>query len=188
LSTLELFFIAIGLSMDAFAVSICKGLSMKTLPLRNCIIVGVWFGVFQAFMPYLGFFIGSAFEAYITAVDHWIAFILLSIIGIKMIQESFEEGGEGDASLRPNLMFTLAIATSIDAFAVGITFALLPSVSILSAVALIGCTTFLLSAIGVKLGHLFGRGQSALAERLGGVILFGMGLKILLDHLGYLPI
>lgn len=184
---LGLLLIAIGLSMDAFAVSIGKGLSMKTLPLRNCIIVGLWFGVFQAIMPLLGYWIGSVFESYIIAVDHWIAFALLALVGVKMIKESFdEEEREGDTSLKPSVMFTLAVATSIDAFAVGVTFALLPSVNIIHAVAVIGCITLLLSAIGVKMGHLFGKGQSAGAERVGGIILICMGLKILLEHLGIL--
>ena len=189
LNTLELLLIAIGLSMDAFAVSVCKGLSIKKLSLRNCIIVGVWFGTFQALMPLLGYFIGSAFETYIIAVDHWIAFILLSLIGGNMIKGSYEEdGGENNDSLQPSIMFTLAIATSIDAFAVGITFALLPSVNIIYAVSFIGCITLILSAVGVKMGHLFGKGQSARAERLGGIILIGMGLKILLEHLGILVV
>lgn len=188
MSTLELFLIAIGLSMDAFAVAVCKGLSMRALPIRNCIIVGLWFGAFQALMPLLGYWIGSAFEDYINAIDHWIAFVLLAAIGIKMIKESFDQQEEEENdSLKPSIMFTLAVATSIDAFAVGITFALLPSVNIVNAVLFIGSVTLLLSAVGVKMGHLFGQGQSAKAERIGGIILVGMGLKILLEHLGFFP-
>lgn len=187
MSLLELLLIAIGLSMDAFAVSLCKGLAMKRLLWKNCLVVGLWFGIFQALMPLLGYLLGLTFGAYITAVDHWIAFLLLVLIGAKMLKDSFGEEEEGNESLRPWLMLTLAIATSIDAFAIGITFALLPSVNILYAVSLIGVTTLVLSAVGVKLGHLFGKGKGAFAERLGGTILIGMGLKILLEHLGLLP-
>ncbi|MDF2839161.1 MAG: putative rane protein, partial [Evtepia sp.] len=158
MNPLELFLIAIGLSMDAFAVSVSKGLSMKTHSLRNCMIVGLWFGAFQALMPLVGYWIGSAFESYITAVDHWIAFVLLAIIGINMIKESFnEEEEEGNDSLKVSIMFTLAVATSIDAFAVGITFALLPSVNIIYAVIFIGVITMLLSAIGVKMEIYLGK-------------------------------
>lgn len=188
MSLWELLFIAIGLSMDAFAVSLCKGLAMKRLVWKNCVIVGVWFGVFQALMPLLGYLLGLTIGPYITAVDHWIAFVLLALIGAKMLKESFGEQEERNESLRPWLMLTLAVATSIDAFAVGITFALLPSVHIVSAIASIGLTTFLLSVLGVKLGHQFGKGQGAIAERIGGIILIAMGLKILLEHLALLPI
>lgn len=187
MSLLELLLIAIGLSMDAFAVSLCKGLAMKQLVFRKCLLVGVWFGFFQAFMPLIGYLLGVTIGPYITAVDHWIAFILLVFVGAKMLKESFGEQEERNDSLRPWLMFTLAVATSIDAFAIGITFALLPSVNILAAVSLIGLTTFVLSAAGVKMGHLFGKQQGVFAERLGGVILIAMGLKILLEHLGLLP-
>lgn len=187
MSLLELLLIAIGLSMDAFAVSLCKGLAMKQLVWRKCLLVGVWFGVFQALMPLIGYLLGITIGPYITAVDHWIAFILLVLVGAKMLKESFEEQEERNDSLRPWLMFTLAVATSIDAFAIGITFALLPSVNILAAVSLIGLTTFVLSALGVKMGYLFGKRQGVFAERLGGVILIAMGLKILLEHLEILP-
>lgn len=187
MSILGLFVIAVGLSMDAFAVSICKGLAMRQISLKKCFVVGLWFGLFQALMPLLGYMLGLTFGAYITAVDHWIAFVLLVLIGAKMLRESFDEQEERSDSLRPWLMFTLAVATSIDAFAVGITFALLPSVNIVYAVAFIGLITFALSALGVKMGHIFGKRQGAFAERLGGVILIGMGLKILLEHLEILP-
>lgn len=187
MNVLELCLIAIGLSMDAFAVSVSKGLSMRRLSIRNCMIVGLWFGAFQAMMPLMGYWIGSTFENYIIAIDHWIAFVLLALIGANMIKESFgaEEREEND-SLEASIMVTLALATSIDAFAVGITFALLPSVNIINAVLTIGFITLLLSAIGVKMGHFLGKGQSARAERIGGVILIGMGFKILFEHLGLL--
>ena len=182
---LELVLIAVGLSMDAFAVSVCKGLAMERATVKNGVIVGLWFGVFQGLMPLLGYFLGAAFGVYIVAVDHWIAFVLLAIIGGKMIYESFQNGEEekkGSASLSVSLMLGLAVATSIDAFAVGITFALLPSVNILLAVGLIGLITFLLSAMGVWVGRIFG-GTGTWAERLGGLILIGIGVKILLEHL-----
>jgi putative Mn2+ efflux pump MntP len=189
MTPLELLLIAVGLSMDAFAVSISKGLSMRTLSFRNCLVVGIWFGAFQALMPLAGYWIGSAFEGYINSIDHWIAFVLLALIGANMIKESFnkEEGEEND-SLKASIMFTLAVATSIDAFAVGVTFALLPSVNIIYAVAFIGSITLILSGIGVKVGHLWGKRHCAEAERFGGIILIAMGLKILLEHLGILQI
>jgi len=189
MSVLETVLIAVGLSMDAFAVSVCKGLAMKTLSLKKMLIVGLWFGAFQALMPLLGYLLGSAFGGYITAIDHWIAFVLLAIVGGKMLKESFEEGErESNDSIKPAMMFTLAVATSIDAFAVGITFALLPSVNILLSVGQIGLITLLLSALGVMVGHRFGKGQNERAERLGGVILICMGLKILMEHLGFLTL
>lgn len=184
MSVWELLLIAVGLSMDAFAVSLCKGLALRKLTLGACVTVGLWFGLFQAMMPALGYLLGATFGAYIEPIDHWIAFGLLVLIGGKMLKESFGEGESTNASLRPLLMMTLAVATSIDALAVGITFALLPAVNIVFAVSLIGFITFLFSALGVKLGHRFGERQGVLAERLGGVILIGMGLKILLEHLG----
>lgn len=182
----EILLIALGLSMDAFAVSICKGLGMQKVSLKGCALVGAWFGIFQALMPLLGFFLGSVLGVYIQKMDHWIAFFLLALIGLKMVKESFGVEEEMDGSLRPGLMATLAVATSIDAFAVGITFALLPDVNIYLAVSLIGLTTFLLSALGVRLGHIAGSRWGVLAERLGGIVLIGIGLKILLDHLGIL--
>lgn len=182
---LELFLIAVGLSMDAFAVSVCKGLSVGKTKIRHYVITGLWFGGFQALMPLLGYFLGSSFQKYITAFDHWVTFILLSIIGINMIRESFsKEENETDASFSVKNMFLLAIATSIDALAVGITFALLPDVNIILAVSFIGITTFILSGIGVKIGNIFGTKYKSLAERTGGIILILIGLKILLEHLG----
>lgn len=175
--------IAIGLSMDAFAVSICKGLAMKKINLKIACTVGLWFGVFQALMPALGFLLSSRFEKNISAFDHWIAFILLSIIGISMIKEALSQNEESayDSSDIKS-MFLLAIATSIDALAVGVTFAFL-RVSILPAVSLIGIITFTLSAAGVKVGNVFGSKYKSKAELAGGIILIGMGIKILLEHL-----
>ena len=184
---LELFLIAAGLSMDAFAVSVCKGLSVQRLQPRHYLLTGAWFGGFQALMPSIGFLLGSAFDQYINAFDHWIAFVLLAFIGGNMVKESLsgdEECHDDSFSLRT--MFLLAVATSIDALAVGVTFALLPDVHILSAVSLIGVTTFLLSAVGLKVGNVFGLRYKARAELAGGVILILMGLKILLEHLGIL--
>ncbi|WP_300689966.1 manganese efflux pump MntP family protein [uncultured Oscillibacter sp.] len=183
----ELLLIAVGLSMDAFAVSICKGLSVQRLKPRHYLLTGAWFGGFQALMPSIGFLLGSAFDQYINAFDHWIAFVLLAFIGGNMVKESLsgdEECHDDSFSLRT--MFLLAVATSIDALAVGVTFALLPDVHILSAVSLIGVTTFLLSAMGLKVGNVFGLRYKARAELAGGVILILMGLKILLEHLGIL--
>ena len=181
----ELFLIAVGLSMDAFAVSVCKGLSTGELKAKHYLSVGVWFGGFQALMPTLGYLLGSSFEGYINNFDHWIAFALLSLIGGNMIKESFEEDGEKtDDSFAFKTMLVLAVATSIDALAVGITFALLPDVNIAAAVSFIGVTTFLLSAVGLKVGNIFGLRYKNKAELAGGVILILIGLKILLEHLG----
>ena len=184
---LELLLIAAGLSMDAFAVSICKGLSVQRLKPRHYLLTGAWFGGFQALMPSIGFLLGSAFDQYISAFDHWIAFVLLAFIGGNMVRESLSGDEEcHDDSFGLRTMFLLAVATSIDALAVGVTFALLPDVHILSAVSLIGVTTFLLSAAGLKVGNVFGLRYKARAELAGGVILILMGLKILLEHLGIL--
>ncbi len=180
----ELFLIAVGLSMDAFAVSICKGLATKDLKAKHFLIVGAWFGGFQALMPALGFLLGSAFEQYITALDHWIAFILLGLIGGNMIKESlFEDEECTNDSFAFQIMFLMAVATSIDALAVGITFALLPDVNIFAAVSFIGIITFVLSAAGLKIGNTFGAKYKSKAELAGGLILVLMGIKILLEHL-----
>ena len=184
---LELLLIAAGLSMDAFAVSICKGLSVQRLKPRHYLLTGAWFGGFQALMPSIGFLLGSAFDQYISAFDHWIAFVLLAFIGGNMVRESLSGDEEcHDDSFGLRTMFLLAVATSIDALAVGVTFALLPDVHILSAVSLSGAATFLLSALGLKVGNVFGLRYKARAELAGGVILILMGLKILLEHLGIL--
>lgn len=183
----ELLLIAVGLSMDAFAVSVCKGLSVQRLRPRHYLLTGAWFGGFQALMPSAGYLLGSAFEQYIVSFDHWIAFALLSLIGGNMIKESLSgEEEEADASFAVRTMFLLAVATSIDALAVGATFALLPGVDIAAAASLIGATTFLLSALGLKVGNVFGLRYKSRAELAGGAILILMGVKILLEHLGIL--
>lgn len=184
---ISLLLLAVGLSMDAFAVSVCKGLALKKVSLRHMCIVGAWFGGFQALMPSLGYLLGSRFEQYITAIDHWIAFVLLVLIGANMIREALskEEAEEANASLAFKTMLLMAVATSIDALAVGITFAFL-SVHIVPAALTIGATTFLLSAAGVKVGSVFGLRYKKRAEIAGGVILCLLGIKILLEHLGVL--
>ena len=181
----ELLLIAVGLSMDAFAVSVCKGLSVKQLRPKHALLAGLYFGGFQALMPMLGWLLGYRFERLITSVDHWIAFVLLGLIGANMIRESFGEEEKLDDDFSVKTMLLMAVATSIDALAVGITFAFL-SVRILPAAGLIGLTTFLLSALGVVVGHAFGAKFQNGAERLGGTILILIGLKILLEHLGIL--
>lgn len=183
---LELFILAVGLSMDAFAVSVCKGLAMPKITLKKTLIVGLWFGGFQALMPTIGYFLGVQFRDKITAIDHWIAFILLGLIGANMIKEACSNDCEEESdSLDIRTMFLLAVATSIDALAVGITFAFL-NVQFASAVSFIGVTTFALSSVGVKIGNVFGTHYKAKAEFAGGVILILLGLKILLEHLGIL--
>ena len=185
MSILEILLLGIGLSMDAFAVSICKGLSTKKLQFKHYLIIGAWFGGFQALMPTVGYFLGSTFEQYITAFDHWVAFVLLAAIGANMIKANFSrEESETSASFAFKTMLLMALATSIDALAVGITFALLPDVNVPLAVCLIGITTFLCSAAGLRVGNLFGLRYKAKAELAGGIILILIGLKILLEHLG----
>ena len=181
---LELFLIAFGLSMDAFAVSICKGLATEKVRISNMLITGAWFGAFQMLMPLAGYFLGTGFSSLIQSVDHWIAFVLLVLIGGNMIRESFsDDEDEGSVSYSIRAMFPLAIATSIDALAVGVSFAFL-SVDIVPAVVTIGACTFILSSIGTRLGAVFGRKFKNKAEILGGIILIIIGLKILLEHLG----
>lgn len=181
----ELILLAAGLSMDAFAVSICKGLAMQKISIKKMGIVGLWFGGFQALMPFIGYFLGSALERYITNFDHWIAFVLLGAIGANMIKESLSKDDEKeDDSLDFKTMLLLAIATSIDALAVGITFALLPNVNIVAAISFIGLFTFFTSAAGVKIGNVFGIKYKSKAEFAGGFILIVIGTKILLEHLG----
>lgn len=179
----ELLVIAVGVAMDAFAVAVCKGLSMKTMCWKNAFLTGLYFGSFQMLMPLAGFFLGTGFREKITDVDHWIAFVLLGAIGVNMIKESFSKEEEMDCSFGIRTMLLLAVATSIDALAVGITFAFL-KVRIFSAVFLIGTITFILSIIGVRVGNVFGNKYKARAELAGGIILIFMGIKILLDHLG----
>ncbi len=185
---IELLILAVGLSMDAFAVSVCKGLAMKKAGAKELCIVGGWFGGFQALMPLIGYFLGTAFEQYITSFDHWIAFALLTLIGANMLREAFSKDEEENtsASLSFGTMLVLALATSIDALAVGITLAfLVESIGyLIFAVLSIGITTFILSAIGVKVGNLFGVRYKKGAVIAGGVILILLGVKILLEHLG----
>ena len=180
---LELLAVAVGLSMDAFAVSICKGLSARNISPRHMLIAGLYFGGFQALMPYLGYLLGSSFSALVASVDHWIAFGLLAVIGINMIRESRGPVEELDASFSPRAMLPLAVATSIDALAVGVSFAFM-KVNIYSSVTVIGITTLLLSAVGVKVGSLFGAKNKSLSELVGGIVLIAIGLKILLEDLG----
>lgn len=183
MSLLELFIIAVGLSMDAFAVSVCKGLSMPKMNWKNATIIGLYFGGFQAGMPAIGYLLGSQFKDAITSIDHWIAFVLLGIIGFNMIRESMDKEEETcDPSLDVKTMLMLAVATSIDALAVGVTFAFL-QVQIVAAVCFIGITTFSLSMVGVKVGNVFGSRYKSKAELAGGVILILMGIKILVEHL-----
>ena len=183
----ELLILAVGLSMDAFAVAVCKGLSIRALMPRHAVIVGLWFGAFQALMPAVGWLLGASFTDMISAVDHWIAFVLLAFIGGNMIREALGKDEEDcDPSLAPLAMLVLAVATSIDALAVGVTFAFL-RVDILPAVTLIGVCTFLISAVGVKVGNVFGARYKSKAELFGGVVLVLIGLKILLEHLELLP-
>ncbi len=183
MGTWELFILAVGLSMDAFAVSVCKGLSVKKLRPKHMLIAGLYFGGFQALMPLIGYFLGVQFQSLIQDFDHWIAFVLLSLIGANMIKESRESADELNDSFGVKAMLPLAVATSIDALAVGVTFAFL-RVNIVSAVSFIGVTTFILSAVGIRIGNIFGAKYKSRAELVGGIVLILMGLKILLEHLG----
>ena len=185
----ELLLLAVGLSMDAFAVSICKGLSMKKASLKAGAICGTWFGGFQALMPLIGFFLGALFADAIETFDHWVAFGLLVIIGVNMLKEAFSKGCEcenQDADLSAKTMFVMAIATSIDALAVGISLAMAGDVNIFLAIGLIGVVTFAMCALGVKIGNVFGSRFEKKAQIAGGVILILLGIKILLEHLGVL--
>lgn len=179
----EIILIALGLGMDSFAVSICKGLAMKKMDLKKAIIIGIYFGVFQAIMPIIGYLLGINFQSIITSIDHWIAFILLGCIGFNMLKEAFSKDEDNfDDNVDFKTMIVLAIATSIDALAVGITFAFL-QVNIILAVSIIGGVALTLSIIGVKLGSVFGNKYEKKAEILGGIILILMGVKILVEHL-----
>lgn len=186
MGVVELWILAVGLSMDAFAVAVCKGLAMDRVTFKKACIVGLWFGGFQAMMPAIGYVLGIQFRGYIVAVDHWIAFVLLAFIGGGMIKGALQEDGEcTDDSLAVGKMFMLAVATSIDALAVGVTFAFLET-KIIPAVSLIGVTTCILSIAGVKIGNIFGVKYKARAELAGGIILILLGSKILLEHLGFI--
>ena len=186
----ELLLLAVGVSMDAFAVSVCKGLAMKKVTLKEEMTCGVWFGGFQALMPTLGFFLGTLFAEAIEAIDHWVAFVLLAIIGANMLKEAFEKGdgcdcdNESNADMSVKTMFVMAVATSIDALAVGISLAMAGNVNIWLAAAFIGICTCTLSALGVKIGNVFGSRYEKKAQLAGGAILILLGLKILLEHLG----
>lgn len=185
----ELLLLAVGLSMDAFAVSICKGLSMKKATLKAGATCGLWFGGFQALMPMIGYYLGTMFAGAIEAFDHWVAFGLLAIIGINMLKEAFEKGCDcekHDADLSVKTMFVMAIATSIDALAVGISLAMTGNVNIFWAVVLVGVITFAMSTMGVKIGNVFGSRFEKKAQAAGGIILVLLGVKILLEHLGVL--
>lgn len=186
----ELLLLAVGLSMDAFAVSICKGLSVKKAQPKEMALCGVWFGGFQALMPLIGFFLGALFYDAISAFDHWIAFVLLALIGANMLREAFSKEEEcadcQGADFSFKTMLVIAIATSIDALAVGISLAMAGNVNIWLAVALIGIITFLMSGAGVKIGNIFGSKFEKKAQMAGGIILILLGLKILLEHLGIL--
>ena len=182
----ELIIIAVGVSMDAFAVSVCKGLSVRRLRPAHMVSAALWFGGFQALMPLIGYFVGLGFADLVSDIDHWIAFVLLGFIGGKMIKEACvkDDGEEHSPDFSFKTMLVLAIATSIDALAVGVTFALLPDVEIVPAISFIGIITFVLSAVGVKIGNIFGEKYKSKAEFVGGVVLIIMGLKILLEHMG----
>lgn len=181
----ELFVLAAGLSMDAFAVSVCKGLSLGKINAKHMATAGIWFGGFQALMPLIGYLLGSIFADKVTKYAHWIAFLLLLFIGGSMIKESFEKEEEMDNSMKPADMLMLAVATSIDALAVGVSFAFL-KVNIIAAVPFIGVITFVFSAAGVKIGSIFGMKYKSKAELCGGIVLIFIGLKILLEGLGIL--
>ncbi len=179
----ELFLIALGLSMDAFAVSIGKGLSLQRVERRHSLLAGIWFGGFQALMPLVGYALGVSFASLVREIDHWIAFLLLGFIGGKMIWDTLRGEEETDNDdFSPRTMFLLAVATSIDALAIGVSFAFL-GVDLLGAIALIGVVTLLLSMAGIYIGHLFGARWRARAAWLGGGVLMLIGLKILIEHL-----
>lgn len=188
MSITELLIMAVALSMDAFAVSMCKGLSVSKLKLKHMLIAGAYFGLFQALMPAIGFLLGTGFARYVTSFDHWIAFVLLVIIGGSMIKEAFGEEEDVDASFGFKVMLTLAVATSIDALAVGVNFAFLglSITRLIVSVVSIGVITFILSAIGVKIGNIFGLKYKSKAEIFGGIVLILIGCKILAEHLGFL--
>lgn len=190
MSFIEIFLIGVGLSMDAFAVSVCKGLSLRKIKLSHALTAGLWFGGFQALMPILGWLFGSRFSSYIEAVDHWIVFVLLLYIGLNMIREVIKETAEGnteptekDRDFSPKVMLPLAVATAIDALAVGVSFAFL-NTPILKPALIIGATTFVFGAVGVAIGSMFGAKFKGAAQITGGCILILIGLKILMEHLG----
>lgn len=184
MSLLELFFIAVGLSMDAFAVSICKGLSVGRAHTKHFLTAGLYFGFFQAFMPLIGYLLGRNFQSLVEGMDHWIAFFLLGFIGFNMVREAYGEEESLDSSFSPSAMLPLAVATSIDALAMGVSFSFFADFQIIPAISFIGVITFVLSGAGVFIGSHFGAKYKSKAEMTGGIILILMGLKILLNHLG----
>lgn len=186
MGTVELLILAAGLAMDAFAVSVCKGLAMGKPSWRQALVPGLWFGGFQGLMPCLGYLLGARFSVYITAVDHWLAFGLLVLLGVNMLREAGEGGEKADGSLAWRTMLAMAVATSIDALAVGITFAFL-AVDLIPAALTIAAVTLVLSTLGVRLGGRFGAKLEGRAQVLGGCILILLGVKILLEHTGHLP-
>lgn len=189
MSIIELLLIGVGLAMDACAVSVCKGLAAGQVKPRHCLLAGVYFGGFQMLMPLIGYALGRSFSALIDAYDHWISFVLLALIGANMLRESFDrDNGPGNASFRPTVMLPLAVATSIDALAVGVSFSFYLSWGwLFIALGLIGGITFVLSAAAVKIGSVFGAKHKTAAERIGGGILILIGVKILLEGLGFWP-
>ncbi|MDO4662937.1 MAG: manganese efflux pump MntP family protein [Tissierellia bacterium] len=185
MNTIEIFAVSLAVAMDAFAVSICKGLSIRKTNVTHMLKAGLYFGFFQALMPFLGFILGVRFKDLIMNVDHWIALVLLSLIGVNMIKESRSGSCSTDPSMGFKKMITLAIATSIDAMAVGITMSIL-NVNLIFAISMMGIVTFILSALGIKLGNIFGSRSKTTAEMIGGFVLIIIGVKILLEHLGIL--
>lgn len=186
MNLVELLILAIGLAMDALAISVCKGLSSKKVRWQNAACAGLWFGAFQALMPLLGYFLGSTFKKWVEAFDHWIAFALLLLIGANMIREAFGEENSENDDFGPKTMLPLAIATSIDALAVGVSF-VMSNVNIIPAISVIGLVTFLISSVGVLAGHVIGERHGRTAQIAGGAILIIIGLKILLEDLGLIP-
>lgn len=182
MGALELCLVAVGLAMDAFAMALCKGSALGGATAKNALTIGLWFGGFQALMPLLGFLLGTQFGAHVAALDHWIAVLLLAVIGIKMLWDSLGETQDEDASLHVLLLLGMALATSMDAFAVGISFSVLPGLSIIMAVGIIFAVTLALSTVGALLGGALGLRFGAWAERLGGVMLLAMALKLLFAH------
>ncbi len=178
----ELFVMALVLSMDAFAVAVCKGLALKNVKVKNCIWIGLWFGAFQALMPTVGYFCARLFSEYVNAFSHWIAFGLLAFLGVNMIREAMEEEEEANCDICVKEMLILAVATSIDAMAAGVSFAMIENFAIFHAVAFIGVTTFFLSAIGTKIGSVVGTKYNKRAEVAGGIVLIFLGFKIVLEH------
>lgn len=182
LNIVELFVTALALSMDAFAVAVCKGLALKNVKFKNCLWIGLWFGLFQAIMPTIGFFCAKLFETYVHNYAHWIAFGLLCLLGINMIKEALEEEEKSNSDICCKEMFVLAIATSIDAMAAGVSFEMIPEFNITLAVVFIGIFTFALSALGTKLGSVVGTKYNRKAELAGGIVLILLGVKIVLEH------